>query len=100
MEEPMNTQVDNYIKKMKNKKENISLTPEQLEADAKKKEQSLSDKRSHSYSCGWWYPEEDVKHHVKRLKEFEASKTLGGNETDMILISLEDLHKIFGSKLI
>ena len=42
----------------------------------------------------------DVKEAVKKLKEFEYYKTMGGIKTNMILISFKDLDKIFGDKLI
>ena len=54
------------------------------------------------------FKEEDVKEKtndfLKELKECESSKTMGGSETDMILISTDDLDKLafkhFGDKLI
>lgn len=40
-----------------------------------------------------------VKEFIKELKTFEYSKTMGGSETDHILISFDDLDKLVGPKL-
>lgn len=45
------------------------------------------------------YREKDVKEFIRKLKECEYSKTMGGNETEHILISFEDLDKLAGEEL-
>ena len=44
-------------------------------------------------------PVADVKEFIRLLRTYEASKTMGGSETEMVLISFEDLDKLTGNKL-
>ena len=69
---------------------------------------SLSDKILNADDCiGKVIFAEDVREKIqdfnKELKEFEASKTLGGGETDHLLISYDELVELalkhFGRKL-
>lgn len=72
-----------------------------------KKEETLSDKINEAPKeyqfidvLGGFIFTADVKEFIKKLKTYEFSKTMGGNDTEHILISLDELDKLAGEKLI